>query len=313
MPIITYDTISLQPSGMLSEHSFPLPGNNRKVQFQFPDGCSSYELFLCIDGKLQKGAFRNNGPMATPISGIERLCPGPHSASVIVVDKRLIRLDNMEPRIPDLVLKWKDYRVTCRFQAHISATICCCDGANLAQSCHGGGLQNPEAAVRNTLGENFSQAASRILREAVEDGLLTPDNAANEVVRLNEEICAEAKDKTTKTYRWLRVDGILSSISVNSEELLVPVNQEAEDEKKKRDALFQLMLDQIGRSALTPEMPQLLEKYLNMKPDITDEEVFRFIGKMKELAWAIPPERLEHFFREGLEKMEGENRCAFLL
>ena len=313
MPIITYDTISLQPSGMLSEHSFPLPGNNRKVQFRFPDGCSGRELFLCIDGKLQKNGFQNNGPMATPISGIERLWPNPHSASVIVVDKGRVSLEGMEPHIPELVLKWRDYRVTCRFQAKISAGICCCDSANLAQSYHSGGLRNPEASVRETLQQNFSRAAARILREAVEDGTLTPENAANEIVRLNEEICAEAKAKTTKAYRWLSIDGLFSNISVNSGELLVPVNQEADDRKKKRDALFQLMLDQIGRSALTPEMPQLLEKYLNMKPDITEEEVFRFIGKMKALAWAIPPERLERFFREGLESMEGGNRRGLLL
>lgn len=304
-----FETVYLQPDGIITERSFPLTGDGRKIKFEFQDNqYSGRDLFVCIDGKLSSKPFQNGSRMTTPINGIERLLPGPHTSTVIIVDKGSVNLGDMRPQIPDISIQVGEYTVTVKFCAHLSASIQCRDSGLLASCYHTNGLRDPVGEVRKTLESQFAQTAARILCESIEDGSLTAATASSMVIKLNETVRQEAIRKTMQVYPWLYISSDNSGLAVeNLESVLEPINQAARDKDEKRKLLFQLLLDLIGRPALTPELAGLIQRYLDTKVEITEEEVLRFGEGMKKLAWTIPPEKLERMIRSELGIKEPEN------
>lgn len=304
MKLITFERVPLQAGGMLSVQSFPLAGDGRSVQFTFDDGrYAGREIYLCIDDKLRRTPFQNGSPMQTPISGIEWVVPGPHTALAVVVDKGIVKLNNIQPQVPDITLRWGGYSVTAQFQAKLSAVIQCKDGYQLASCYQSQGLQDPEGTVRDALEENYGKIAARVIGEAEKDGSLTTQTVVNEMIRLNETIRKQAVEKTQREHPWLVVNSSWSTLAVtNSEFVLDAVNKDAEEKARRRAKLFDLILEMMGRPVLTPEVTQLIQCYVNNKPEFTEEDTVRLIVKLKPLLNSIPLELQEKIVREELRQ-----------
>lgn len=303
MAYSSYDSFSLQPTGMLSMHCFPLPRDKRTVQFRLPaDQAPTTDIYLYIDGQLQAKAFSNNGPMSTPVTFGERFFPKPHDAFAILVSRADISLDGIQPKVSDISLSYNGYKVVAHFQSTLQATIRCADTRALAKA-YLNGTKNPEASVRSALERHFTDAADKILGEHREDGLLTPETVVNKLSELRGQIQREALSNMSREYHWISVSQVSFCLSLtNTEEVLQPINNEVRSQEDARHRVFEAVIELLGKPLLTPELTQLIQSYINSQPDFMDEnKILDFINRMRPLLRTYPPRLIESVMAQYLQ------------
>lgn len=294
-----YDTIYLEPFGMLSVQRFPTPRNNRKVQFILPPTKAlSTDIYLHIDGQFQSKVFSNNSAVSTSVTIGEFFYPRPHESFAILVNKAPVQLECVQPKIHDISLTYNGYQVDVKFQSNLQATIQCSNTLSLAKDYF---LTNPEVTVRNDLVIDFGTTADKVLAEYLKDDLLSAKSLVNDLPGLSEQIQKKAIQKMYQKYRWLTLSQVSFSIELlNGNDLTQLINKKIRDEEDARRKLFEAIIESLGKPQLTPELTELIKAYIHSQPTFDEKETFSFIERMRPLLQTYPSRMIESVMAEEL-------------
>lgn len=313
-----YTQYDLHPSGMLSEHPFPLVGRGRKVSFRFPEGTQlRKDIYLCFDQKLMPAPFANGSPMDTPVLVPESFIASAHTASAIVVDLSLFRSSNtlacesIASAFPGGYWGKADTSVS------YSGTYFCSDSYKLASSYVNGYLSNPDAEIQHCIERHLLTAANDSIRREVNSDLLQPDplKFLNILAPLNAEISRETVYRVHRELPWLTVKTCSVHLQVtNADELASLSDKMQASREQRRQAIFQVLADSFGNNALTPEIVQITTAFLQNNPEANAQQMLSFCTELKSLNRYFTMEQLLQMAHEvgALSSLPGGASHALL-
>ena len=299
---MSFITIPLQHTGMVSHHRFTPPRDGKTVHFQLPGYLiSDFDIYLQIDKRFQPKPFENNTSMTTNVGFTEVFHPKAHDADVILVSKAEIQLETMELSVASLTLSHNGFQVTANFQSSLRAKVKCTDTRYLAKA-YLDGKKDPLKEIQDELTGQFLETANSILSREEKDNLLTPSNINNRLFDLIQDIKTEAIQRITRKNHWFAIVSYSFSLTIiNPDALLKPVNDEAQTLENERQAAFKLAIDLLGRPLLTPELAGLIHDYMDAQPQAPKaKQIIQFVEEMRPLLQMYPASLIEQLLAKEL-------------
>jgi len=303
MPL-TFTQYDLYPSGMYSECPFPLVGDGRKLWFNFPEsGHRRKDIYIIIDGELDKTPFRNGSPLQTPIRGLARVMASPHEACAVVIDRSEISLAPIVLNHYRLPVCFPDgFNATVTVSVELSACVCCRDSAELIAECVEGALTDPESCAYRTLKACAQTAADTLIPQAIAQRFQDPLEILNEAVQLRTQLSQEVIHAVQRRLPWLLVTGLETNLRVcNEAELVSMSNRMLEELKARMNTLYQAMISSFGTRPITPELGQIILGYEQSHPNASVADLTAFCQSLRQMN--------EHFSAAALLQMAQDTGC----
>ncbi len=270
MPLL-YDTIQLNPTGLLSVTPIAIPLDGRKIHFELPEGSLRKKIYIIIDGELKE--ISNGAPIDTGIGIFERyFLGGTHEAYVMVIDCN-------KHAIPDIVLPKQSYPViyadgqkgTIDLALSVQASFCISEPFALANDYINGTVSDPIGDIQTALIHIVNEVAFNIIKSTFSN--TSPHKSIGTTSQIAFALETAIKEEFYSSTKWCNVASCNCIVNIeNTSEIVDKSNVIYNLSLDAGKALYQAVIDTFGKSPLPEPISNLIIAYIQANPGCCGEQ-----------------------------------------